>query len=483
MTTSVSQHPTNPARLSIHETGEAGGDGAPHKVARWWQRKPFNLTQWFAALSLLSIGLVGLVSAMLLSRFLVEEMLRRDAEMTALFVQSITDVEHASTYFQHAGFSSSDRNLEDFLHHISTMPDVLRTNVYSKDRVVVWSSDKQIIGKKFDLNPELDEALEGKLAVEADILEERKFSKPEHIFLTTAGKDFVENYIPVLDLQHRSVIGVVEVYKEPKALFGTIYKGLRLIWLCALLGGLFLFTVLFWLVRRASRVMREQERQLVSKETFAAVGEMASAVAHGIRNPLSSIRTSAELLVDTDAQARNEQAHDIIAEVDRLESWVRNLLTYAHQGTGRREPLPLNDLIRSAAQGFDRELERLGVSPSWDLQEKLPQVSADAQVLGQIFNSLLANAVEAMPNGGRLAIATSAAKAAKFVCLRISDTGSGMSQEQLDKLFVPFQTTKKRGLGVGLPLVKRALERLGGTIEITSREGEGTTVILNIPTR
>jgi two-component system, NtrC family, sensor histidine kinase HydH len=482
MTTSISRHSIARARLDVHQTGDASGDSTPSHVANWWKRKPFNLTRWFAALSFVSIGIVGVVSAVLLSRFLVEEMLHRDAEVTAQFVQSITEAENAASYFQHSGFAGTKRDLEDFLRHMSTMPDVARTNIYSKDRVVVWSSDQHLIGKKFGLNPELDEALEGKLAVEAEFLEERKFAKPEHIFLANA-KDIVENYIPVWDVQHRSVIGVVEVYKEPKALFATIYKGLRLIWLCALLGGLFLFTVLFWLVRRASRVMREQERALVSKETFTAVGEMASAVAHGIRNPLSSIRTSAELLVDTDAQARNEQAHDIIAEVDRLETWVRNLLTYAHQGTGRSEPLQLNELIRAAAQSFDRELERLGISLSWDLPERLPQVSADAQVLGQIFHSLLANAVEAMPSGGRLAIATSAAKGGKFASLRISDTGSGMSQEQLDKVFVPFQTTKKRGLGVGLPLVKLALERLGGTIDIASRLGEGTTVILNIPTR
>jgi two-component system, NtrC family, sensor histidine kinase HydH len=468
----------------LNETAATGASSAVRAKtgarARW--RKPFTLTRWFAVLSLVSIALVGTVTTLLLSRFLVVEMLHRDAQVTQQFVQGVVEVEHAEPYFRGNGQALGDK-LADFLEHIARMPDTLRTNVYSTDRTLIWSSDPQLMGKKFDFNPELDEALAGETAVEADILEQRRFSKPEHVFLIGASKDFVENYLPIWDAGRHQVVGVIEVYKEPKALFAAIYKGLRLIWACAILGGLFLFAALYWIVHRASRVMREQERQLVSQETFAAVGETASAVAHGIRNPLSAIRTSAELLVDANSGAHNEQTHDIIAEVDRLEAWVRNLLTYAHRGGGGTQNLVLSEVIETAVTGFERELERVKITPRVELQQGLPRIIAESALLTQVFQSLLANAIEAMPNGGELAILAHAPRRANKITVQISDTGVGMSAEQLERIFQPFHTTKKRGLGVGLPLVKRAIERLGGSINFRSELGAGTTVTLDIPVR
>ena len=108
-------------------------------------------------------------------------------------------------------------------------------------------------------------------------------------------------------------------------------------------------------------------------------------------------------------------------------------------------------------------------------------VGIDSTLLSQILNSLIANAVEAMPEGGTLKIRSQTSAIRGHVGVSVSDTGVGMSSEQIEKAFVPFRTTKKNGLGVGLSRVRRVVERLGGSIRITSQPGKGTSVILDLP--
>ena len=103
--------------------------------------------------------------------------------------------------------------------------------------------------------------------------------------------------------------------------------------------------------------------------------------------------------------------------------------------------------------------------------------------LGQVFTTVMCNAIEAMPHGGRLDVSVMAGSHGSRLEVIISDTGVGIAPMHLERLFVPFQTTKKSGLGVGLPLVRRVLERMGGSIRVRSRQGRGTVVCLSLATR
>ena len=292
---------------------------------------------------------------------------------------------------------------------------------------------------------------------------------------------FVENYIPVFDAQKKTILGVVEIYKSPAPMFATIDTLIRWIWLCALLSGALLFVGLFWIMHRAERVMRHQQQQLVANESMVAVGEMAAAVAHGIRNPLASIRTSAELWAEVKSDEAQEPAQDIVSEVDRLELWVRSLLTYADQGRAKLEPIDLNGLLIAAVEGFQREFARLNIQTKFELDEGMPRIFGDSGLLTQMLNSLIANAIEAMPRGGSLAMASQPAENNRAIELRISDTGVGIAPEQLQKIFQPFSTSKRKGLGLGLALVKRTMERIGGSIHIASQIGRGTQATLVFP--
>ena len=361
------------------------------------------------------------------------------------------------------------------------LPDVLRTNIYARDQQVIWSSDRALIGKYLGPNPELEEALAGKVAVESGVIGANGDSKPEHLLLRSAEPRFVENYLPVRAGAGGPVIGVVEVYRVPVALFQTIVQGLRLIWAIALGGGLFLYLTLFWIVRRADRVIEEQSRRLLESEMLAVIGEMTGAITHGIRNPLASIRTSAELCQDDASAYVREAARDITAEVDRLSEWVRQLLTYSEQEPARVEAVYVAPLLQVSLAGFERDMQRRGVKLSVDIAPALPAVRGERVRLSHAFNSLLANALEAMPEGGLLEVTARVSPSARTVQVRIRDNGVGIPRDQLPRVFAPFFTSKRKGLGLGLPLVKRIVTRFGGSVSITSESGQGSEIVVEIP--
>jgi two-component system, NtrC family, sensor histidine kinase HydH len=437
----------------------------------------FNLTRRFLVLSLISIGLASILSSALLSRFLTQRMMQREADVMMEFVQSVVQIELAKGYSLDQPAASTE--MLEFFTHVATMPDVVRANVYAKDKTLLWSSDHKLgEGKKLGNNPELDEALEGHLEIESGVIGKEDRPKDEHLSLGQSEMKFVEIYMPVRDPKSRSVVGVVEVYRIPNALFEAINAGIRLIWMIALVSGLLLYVTLFWIVRRADQLIRCQQEQLVESQTMGAVGEMASAVAHGIRNPLASIRSSAELWHDSVGDAGVESAGDIIAEVDRVEKWIRELLTYSQPQDYLAEAVDLNAVVAYSMDGFSREAERRGVRIQSLLSADLPRVQANAALLNQVFNNLIANALEAMSNeGGRITL--DARVTSKHVVVSISDTGHGIAPAHLEKICTAFFTTKPKGLGVGLTLVRRIVKRFGGSMHLESTYGKGATITLN----
>ena len=454
--------------------------------------RAFSATRWFAVLGLIMISAVSIGTASVLSRIMADRMLHHDGVVYMEFVQGLLKTQDIQPFFQihmqeknpagtETALPARDSRLEQFFAQIAAMPNVLHANVYNVEHRVIWSSNTSAKDRIMPDNEELDEALDGELVIESSAGNLASPTKPEHFFLDKPHERFVENYIPVFDAQKKTILGVVEIYKSPAPMFATIDTLIRWIWLCALLSGALLFVGLFWIMHRAERVMRHQQRQLVANESMVAVGEMAAAVAHGIRNPLASIRTSAELWAEVKSDEAQEPAQDIVSEVDRLELWVRSLLTYADQGRAKLEPIDLNGLLIAAVEGFQREFARLNIQTKFELDEGMPRIFGDSGLLTQMLNSLIANAIEAMPRGGSLAMASQPAENNRAIELRISDTGVGIAPEQLQKIFQPFSTSKRKGLGLGLALVKRTMERIGGSIHIASQIGRGTQATLVFP--
>ncbi len=441
------------------------------------KKRSFNLVRRFALLSFLSIGLITAVSSFLLSNFLTHNMLQRDAVVTMEFVQTIAQAENTRSYFETDDPGKTKTLFEAFFKQIATMPEVVRANVYNSNGAILWSDDDRFIGHRFSPNPQLETALSGRLAVTSGT--SGKSSKPEHVF-DREVPFFAEIYIPIWNVSENKVAGVVEVYKVPLTLFHAIKEGNRLVWLSAGVGGLFLYASLFWIVRRAAQLIRRQQEQLVESETMAAIGEMASAVAHGIRNPLASIRSSAEVALEESPPFR-ATAEEIIHETDRIEDWIRELLVYSKPPSGNPASIQINGLIQSTLDSLDREIKKRNVKLTQNLDPASPLVHADEGLMRHVIISLIANSLDAMPDGGELTVSSRIEKSDSRVEVVIKDTGCGIPIEQMGKIFKPFYTTKSKGMGVGLSLAKRIIERHGGTLRLESEAAVGTTVFMHIP--
>ncbi len=226
-------------------------------------------------------------------------------------------------------------------------------------------------------------------------------------------------------------------------------------------------------------VKLEEEKSRAETEALVVIGEMALSVAHSIRNPLANIRSSAELIFDEINDESKYHVKSIIEQADRLSYWVRDLLVFSRLPDAGAENVDMVAVLRESIGNFAGRFSQAGIAVDWiDAEVGVPPVMGNRSLLLQAFNSIIANAVEVMPNGGKLTVQHQLETLQGRIKVSIGDTGYGMSQTQLEQAFKPFHTTKPRGLGIGLTLVKRTLERYKGSVQITSRENAGTQVEL-----
>ncbi|PWK54629.1 sensor histidine kinase [Silicimonas algicola] len=439
----------------------------------------------FVVTSFVAIFTTTSVLSQYLANYMTTNMMMRDAVVSMEFLNSIVRVEEAdpnSFGMSRISDPAGDAETREFFTHVSRLPDVFRANIYSASGEVLWSSDPELIGRTFEDNDELEAALVGKLDPEIVVVDRE--GKEEHVGFPTDVQEFIEFYIPIWSDDDSTVIGAVEVYKAPEALLDTIHGVVTLAWVGALMAGTVLFTALLAVVVYATRILRRQEQRLVETERLAVVGEMASAVAHGLRNPLAAIRSCAELVAEDDIPGDSRTAiHDIMDQVDRLETWIRSFLTRTRAAPDSAGDIAHVDvIIQRCLAGFEPQLRKRGIAVELAQSQGSPVASAGSAELEQVLNTILSNAIEAMKAGGVLRIGWHAAPGGR-IAIEVADTGPGLSDEQMARLFVPFQTSKSSGLGVGLALGRRIAERLGGSLDLKNRPETGVEVTLTVPAR
>jgi signal transduction histidine kinase len=252
---------------------------------------------------------------------------------------------------------------------------------------------------------------------------------------------------------------------------------------------------------------RRMHEELRRNERLALLGQLATGIAHEIRNPLGGIGTSAQVLLrrfePRDERARFVQV--ILDEVARLDRLVTSLLQYSRPRTPQLERVELAPLIDRVRELMDETVSSSSVRVETEIGPRIGPVYVDSDLVTQVLLNVSLNAVQAMPQGGvlRYAVARvrrrqpprgpgrratdsaprrrSAPAWAEFQQVRITDTGTGMPRGVLRKLFHPFFTTKPRGTGLGLSICQTIMHEHRGGIEVASREGHGTTVMLNFP--
>ena len=445
-------------------------------------KSSFNLIRQFGLFSFFSILLLAVVTGSILSHFLTEKMLFREASLTQEFVNSIIQTDKIYNHFKPWSAQEMDTELVIFFHHLANMPDVVKAKVYDANMVLLWDSDRLGEGVKNPDNDELHLSLQGNLVTEFGM--SRKEAKEEHRTFVKVGEDihFIETYIPVWNEDYSQVLGSIELYKEPRVLHDAIIEGRYLVWSIALLGAFLLFSTLFWIVWRADRIIQEQQTKLVESESLSMIGETASAVAHAMRNALASIRASAELSLEDDLQGARESAHDIISESDRLNRWASELLKFSGDGGDSVQPIDLVELLESVIDEHRLVLHKGQVELVTDYGDGDFIVIANTAPLSQVFGNLIMNAIEAMEQGGNLLIQLRCLETEPLkACVEVIDSGPGLSDEIVGQLFKPFATTKPTGTGLGLTLTRRMLSRYNGSIALLSELGQGATARVVLP--
>jgi PAS domain S-box-containing protein len=234
-------------------------------------------------------------------------------------------------------------------------------------------------------------------------------------------------------------------------------------------------------VRERTRQLSEAQDELLRKEKLAVLGQVAGSVGHELRNPLGVMSNAVYFLqtVLADADDNVKEYLDIIRnEIAGSERIVSDLLDSVRTKPPQITSVGLAELVAQA-------LGKLALPPTvqvkLDMPETALQLRVDALQMQQVLRNLISNAIEAMPEGGTLQIGAAADPARKTVTISVRDSGVGMTPEQLGKLFQPLYTTKARGIGLGLVVVKNLTEANGGKVEVKSEAGKGTMFSVTVP--
>ncbi|KAA3658149.1 MAG: GAF domain-containing protein [Calditrichaeota bacterium] len=208
----------------------------------------------------------------------------------------------------------------------------------------------------------------------------------------------------------------------------------------------------------------------------AAVGELAVGIAHEIRNPLTIVK----MIFEAEENLNEEDRQVISTELQRMNKIITQLLDYTRLKEPEREWCHLNKILKNTFLLLNYDLNKKNIQLKKSIPDKLPPIWADPVQLQQIFLNILLNASDAVSEGGEIAVHCELSDD-KFLEITIKDNGAGLPESVKKNLFVPFTSTKEKGLGLGLSIVKSLIEGHSGTVRIESTPGKGTVVILRLP--
>lgn len=462
--------------------------------------KPFRLVKYLSVSSLIVI----LVCTFLLSGFISQRakaILLRKSEQYALLVAE--NLNH-QVFFQftlptliadgeirlsrQSQYERLDRVVRNTIHGFS----VERVNIYDPQQILTYSTDPERVGTKGNLGDSFQKALM-----------EQSVS-----YVTGEGSHFLgfewkgatrklKTYLPMweerpMSLRRGTILGVFEITQDVSHDYEIIHRFQLIVVFSFLVFVGILFMTILLIARRAENIIaaraarqKKLEDQLHQAERLAALGEMIAGVSHEIRNPLGIIRSTAELLherMETDRQKRLSCI--IIEESTRLNDIVTEFLDFARPKDLRISPCRLEDIIERNLNAMQPQCQMLAVRVERDYHTGSYTMEADCDLLYRAFVNLLANALQAMPQGGTLRVRTSLLNGEggpPQVELAIEDTGQGIPQELRKKIFNPFFTTREKGTGLGLAIVQSIISGHNGQIEVVSEEGKGTTMIIRLP--
>lgn len=240
-----------------------------------------------------------------------------------------------------------------------------------------------------------------------------------------------------------------------------------------------------WICRDITERKR-MELQLIQTERLAAVGELAAGVAHEVNNPLGGLQNFVKMMKkEPENVLQNREFLDLMSEgLKRIEIIVKQLMTFSRPYSTHMSNHRLNEIVENSLRFVDHRIKESGVHLKKELSLDLPEIYGDADNISQVLINIIVNALDSISKGGNLIIKTGYCDFhPSSIQVAITDTGSGIPEEILNKIFNPFFTTKEMGSGLGLAISKRIVDDHNGNIVVKSNPGEGTTFYVCLPVR
>ncbi|MFZ2448317.1 MAG: ATP-binding protein [Syntrophobacteraceae bacterium] len=462
--------------------------------------RPFKLVKYLALSSLMVI----LVCTVLLSGFISQRakaiLLAKSEKYTLLLAENLNH----QVFFQftvptlisegrirlsrESQYERLDKVVRNTIHGLP----VESVNIYDPEQVLTYSTNKEIIGQKGDIGVAFERAL-GEESVSILSTEERTLFG----FEWTEGTRKLITYLPMyeekpLSWRRGKVLGVFEITQDMSSDYKAIH---RFQWIIAssflIFVGILFMTILF-IAWRAERIIaaragerKKLEEQLHQAERLAALGEMIAGVSHEIRNPLGIIRSTAELLDNRMQDAKQKRFSSIIVEESsRLNDILTEFLDFARPKDLRPSKCRIEDIVDKNLQVLEAECQRLGVRVERAYFTGDYFIEADQDLIYRALVNVFANALQAMPEGGILRLQTEILNGRdgdRRFELQVQDSGHGIPERVRKKIFNPFFTTREKGTGLGLAIVQSIIDNHNGEVELVSREGQGTTIVIRLP--
>ena len=458
--------------------------------------KPFRLIKYFSLSSLVVI-FVGTIILSAVNSHLIRIIVLKKNEKYALllaenlnhqiFLQFIIPVtlKYGKVQLRNQEqFDRLDKVIRSTLHSFK----IDMVNIYDLNNIISYSFNPERVGEQNIGGSGYTYALNGNAS--SNLIQNGSFTeivigKPKECKIITYAPLRVEK--PMAGLSGR-VLGVVEIIQNTTDDFNMIFTiQKRIILTCfAIMGTLFLF--LLFLVKRGESIIEKQtiekfklKEELDVSQHMSALGEMTAVISHEIRNPLGIITSSAALLKKKMAQLdpSNMIPKIILEESQRLNLIITDFLSYARPARPNTAQTNLGDILNRTLVFLESDFKQSGYHIQKTVDQKLPAIEADTDMLHQAFLNIIINAMQAMPKGGEINIRAFTEKA--FIVIVVEDEGKGIPKPIINKIWNPFFTTKERGTGLGLGIVKNIIESHKGTIHIENRSHQGVKVTIHLP--
>ncbi len=470
----------------------AGAPGAPRggpgrRLVRVWRQT--SLLTRFTVIGLFLTVMIGVVLGMAVGQQLEKSALTQAAERTADKVGFEIDPFLRPEDF--AGVPSPERSQAIDQHIRESLSDerhIVKIKVWNPAGMVIYSTDRSVIGRQFAIEDELADALRGQIAMEMSSL-----SKDENRMDRGRYGRLMEIYVPIRVGGDR-VAGAYEVYLDVDTLTPMIAATQRFFWIGLALGLSALYLGLFGVVRSASRRLHRQSEELGRLEARRVVDqlttEFVSIVSHELRTPLTALVGFSELLLTQPANEAEQRqwTENMHAAATRLTKLVEELLDVSRIEEGRvelkRQPVDVKAAVTAVLVNFGI------LTPAHRFEQRyrepIPPLLADPDKLTQVLTNLISNAIKYSPNGGPITISVTAADGT--VRLSVTDQGLGLPPEELPRIFERFHRVQEEarrqipGTGLGLYITRRLVELQEGRIWAESAgRGRGSAFHVELP--